>query len=75
MWGLFGVTPNPAAWEPPLKGLRVGVIHVKDTLADGPLVDETILRELQEHEKMLAEQGKGLGCTFEISKSGDSYYF
>lgn len=64
-----------AAFDAPLKGLKVVVIHVKDTLSDGPLVGETILRELQEAEKGLAEQGKGLGCTFIISKSGASYYF
>lgn len=64
-----------AALDAPLKGLKVVVIHVKDTLMDGPLVGETILRELQEAEMNLAEQGKGLGCTFIISKSGGSYFF
>lgn len=64
-----------AACDVPLKGLKVVVIHVKDTLADGPLVGETILQELMEGERVLSEQGKGLGCVFEISKSGGSYWF
>jgi len=64
-----------AGAEPPLKGLKVVVMHVKDTLADGPLVGENILRELEEHERMLAEQGKGLGCVFDVSRSGASYWF
>lgn len=61
--------------EPPLKGLKVVVMHVKDTLADGPLVGENILRDLEEHERALAEQGKGLGCVFDVSRSGASYWF
>lgn len=64
-----------AAFDAPLKGLKIIVIHVKDTLADGPLVGDSILQELREGEKALAEQGKGLGCIFEVSKSGDSYWF
>jgi elongation factor 1-gamma len=64
-----------ATFDAPLKGVKVIVIHVKDTLADGPLVGDSILRELREGEKQLAEQGKGLGCMFEVSKSGDSYWF
>jgi elongation factor 1-gamma len=64
-----------AANDAPLKGLKVVVIHVKDTLADGPLIGDDILRELTEGEKALAEQGKALGCVFEISQSGNSYYF
>jgi elongation factor 1-gamma len=66
---------NAAASDAPLKGLRVIVIHVKDTLTDGPLVGDHILRELVEGEKALTEQGKALGCAFEISRSGSSYYF
>jgi elongation factor 1-gamma len=60
---------------PPLKGVKVIIIHVKDDFTDGPLIGDTILEELREGEKALAEQGKGLGCTFEVSKSGDSYWF
>jgi cAMP phosphodiesterase len=64
-----------AAFESPLKGLKVVVIHVKDTCEDGPLVGDTILRELQEGEMKMKEEGKGLGCNFEISRSGEAYWF
>jgi cAMP phosphodiesterase len=64
-----------AAFDAPLKGLKVVVIHVKDNMGDGPLVGETILKELKEGERELQERGKALGCTFEISKSGESYWF
>ncbi|KAF1976173.1 hypothetical protein BU23DRAFT_578582 [Bimuria novae-zelandiae CBS 107.79] len=59
-----------AAFEAPLKGLKVVVMHVKDTMSDGPSVDDLILQELQE-----GEEGKGLGCVFEAAKAGDSYWF
>jgi cAMP phosphodiesterase len=64
-----------AAFDSPLKGVKVVIIHVKDTLADGPLVGDQILKELKEGEKELHDQGRGLGCVFEISKSGGSYWF
>lgn len=64
-----------AAFDAPLKDVKVVIIHVKDTLTDGPLVGDQILVELKEGEKVLHEQGKGLGCTFEISRSGESYWF
>jgi cAMP phosphodiesterase len=59
----------------PLKGVKVIVIHVKDSMTDGPLVGDSILQELRSHEVKLNAQGRPLGCTFEISKSGDSYFF
>jgi cAMP phosphodiesterase len=62
-------------FDGPLKGVRVIVIHVKDTMADGPLVGESILQELWAHENRLAAQGRPLGCTFEVSSSGASYWF
>jgi elongation factor 1-gamma len=58
-----------------LKGLKVVVIHVKDTLTDGALVGETILRELRDGEEELKAEGRGLGCVFEVSKAGESYWF
>lgn len=64
-----------AAFESPLKGLKVVVIHVKDTCEDGSLVGDTILRQLQEGEAMMREEGRGLGCKFEVSKSGEAYWF
>ncbi|KZM22859.1 3',5'-cyclic-nucleotide phosphodiesterase [Ascochyta rabiei] len=63
------------AFEAPLKGLKVVVIHVKDPCDDGPLVGDTILRQLQEGEMKMNGDGMGLGCSFEISKSGDAYWF
>ena len=61
---------------PPLADLTVVVIHVKDTLRDGPLVGDTILQQLRDHEATLKESdGIGLGCNFVISKVGESYMF
>ncbi|KAI9709053.1 MAG: hypothetical protein M1820_003499 [Bogoriella megaspora] len=60
---------------PPLTGFTVVVIHVKDTLRDGPLVGENILRQLREHEVRFAREGQPLGCEFVISSSGASYLF
>ena len=53
----------------PLKGLQVIIIHVKETLKDGPEPGETILAQLEQTDK--AEQ---LGCTFSISKAGASIW-
>ena len=64
-----------AAFESPLKGLKIVVIHVKDTCEDGPLIGDTVLRQLQEGEAKMKEEGRGLGCSFEVSKSGDTYWF
>ena len=61
--------------EEPLKGLRVIVIHVKDTLKDGPHVSESILSQLQLHALDLEERGIRLGCEFVISESGQDYWF
>ncbi|KAI9726428.1 MAG: hypothetical protein M1828_001250 [Chrysothrix sp. TS-e1954] len=60
----------------PLQGLTVIVMHVKDTLKDGPLVGDMILQQLYEHEENQKEHdGVGLGCKFVISKAGESYAF
>ncbi|OMP82763.1 3',5'-cyclic-nucleotide phosphodiesterase, partial [Diplodia seriata] len=59
----------------PLKGLQIIVIHVKDTLMDGPPVGDRILAELENHERNLADVGKPLGCEFVISHHGGSYWF
>lgn len=64
-----------AGLEAPLKGLKVVVMHVKDTMSDGPSVGESILLELREGEKIAAEKGRGLGCVFEVASSGDSFWF
>ncbi|KAH8663654.1 cAMP phosphodiesterase class-II [Tricladium varicosporioides] len=55
--------------EYPLKGLKIVIIHLKDTLNDGPDLGQTILRQLTEHD----EEAR-LGCEFMISKVGDSVY-
>ncbi|KAL5114252.1 elongation factor EF-1 gamma subunit [Pleosporales sp. CAS-2024a] len=64
-----------AALDAPLKGVKIVVIHVKDTFQDGPLVGDQILKELVDGEREMGENGKGLGCIFEISRSGGSYWF
>lgn len=66
---------SASAVEGPLKGVRVIIIHVKDTLTDGPLVGDTILAELKGHEAKLARDGKALGCAFEICSVGGSWWF
>ena len=53
----------------PLHGLRVIIIHVKDTLQDGREASEMILAQLRQHEK--AAQ---LGCEFVIPKPGSSIW-
>ena len=53
----------------PLHGLQIIIIHVKDTLKDGPEVGDIILSQLQEH-----DEAAQLGCTFVISKSGTSIW-
>lgn len=62
--------------EPPLAGLTVMVIHVKDTMKDGRPVNDNILEQLHDHEARLKESdGVGLGCDFVISQVGGHYYF
>lgn len=53
----------------PLHGLRVIIVHVKDTLQDGPEVSDTILAQLRQHEKVVQ-----LGCDFVIPKAGSSIW-
>ena len=59
----------------PLSGIRVVVIHIKDTMKDGPHVRDNILAQLQAQELRLQEEGHGLGCEFVISQNGESYWF
>jgi cAMP phosphodiesterase len=53
----------------PLKGLVVHIIHVKDTLADGPSPGDVILGQLR-------AQGEevGLGADFSVTNCGDSIW-
>ncbi|KAJ5488229.1 Cyclic-AMP phosphodiesterase class-II [Penicillium expansum] len=46
---------------PPLEGLKVYIIHIKENLTDGPHPGEQILRELQDH-----GEAANLGCEFFI---------
>ncbi|MCJ1390332.1 3',5'-cyclic-nucleotide phosphodiesterase pde1 [Xylographa bjoerkii] len=48
-----------------LAGVKVVIIHVKDTLRDGPPPGEIILTQLMDW-----EQRAGLGCEFVLSKAG-----
>ncbi|MCJ1475462.1 3',5'-cyclic-nucleotide phosphodiesterase pde1 [Lambiella insularis] len=52
-----------------LAGLKIIVIHVKDTLRDGPAPGEIILAQLQDW-----EQKANLGCEFLISKAGGEFW-
>jgi cAMP phosphodiesterase len=61
--------------EPPLSGIKVVIIHIKDTMKDGPHVRDNILAQLQDYEKRLQHDGQGLGCEFVISRTGESYWF
>ena len=75
--GSLGTPAQPLAppAAAPLVGLTVIVMHVKDTLRDGPLVGERIMRQLREHDARLKEvDGLGLGCDFVISTAGASYW-
>lgn len=69
------VSLEPFSQEPPLKDIKVIIIHVKDSMADGQLVGESILEELKEHEARLESQKRGLGCTFSVCNPGESYIF
>lgn len=61
--------------EAPLSGIKVILIHIKDTFKDGPHVSEVILEQLHEHEEELRAKGSALGCEFIVSRSGESYWF
>ena len=61
--------------EPPLSGIKVVIIHIKDTMKDGPHVRDNVLAQLNDYEQALQQQGQGLGCEFVISRRGESYWF
>ncbi|TID17722.1 3-5-cyclic-nucleotide phosphodiesterase [Venturia nashicola] len=65
----------PSDGPGPLKGVKVIIVHVKDSMADGPPVSVSILKELYAHEARLSTQGRALGCEYVISKGGESYWF
>jgi cAMP phosphodiesterase len=53
----------------PLKGLKIHIIHVKDTLEDIEPAGETILRQMRTYEKE-----EKLGCEFVLTSPGMSVY-
>lgn len=53
----------------PLAGLSVYIIHVKDTLTDGPPPGNRILQELR-----CQGEAAGLGCEFYVPKSGEGIW-
>lgn len=74
-----GGAPQPPEEEEiaQLEGVKVVIIHMKDTMDDEPPIGDLILEELREHEAVLAEDdgvggGKGLGCEWIISEVGMS---
>jgi hypothetical protein len=52
-----------------LKGVTVHIIHVKDSLADGPSQGDIISDQLA---KAAAEAG--LGCGFDVTSCGESIW-
>jgi hypothetical protein len=55
--------------QPPLAGLAVYIIHIKDTLTDGPHPSERILQELRQQ----SEEAQ-LGCEFFVPKQGEGIW-
>lgn len=58
-----------------LEGLKVVIIHMKDTMDDEQPIGEMILEELRDHESDMIETGSrpaGLGCEWIISEVGMS---
>ena len=53
----------------PLSGLQVHIIHVKDTLVDGPAPRDIILKQLREQ-----GEAAGLGCDFFGTERGGSIW-
>lgn len=53
----------------PMEDLVVHIIHVKDTLADGPTPGEIILAELRE-----SAAAAGLQCEFDVTDFGESIW-
>ena len=64
----LGTNPNEKLQEP-LKGLTVHIIHIKDTMMDGPQPGDIILSQLQTQAK-----DTGLGCEFDVTSWGESVW-
>ncbi|KAK5163484.1 3',5'-cyclic-nucleotide phosphodiesterase pde1 [Saxophila tyrrhenica] len=61
--------------DPPLTGIKVVIIHIKDTMKDGPHVRDNVLAQLRDYEEVLEREGQGLGCEFVVARSGENYWF
>jgi cAMP phosphodiesterase len=55
--------------DPPLKGIKVVIIHVKEKLNDGPDIGEIILTQLRSYEAR-----HQLGCEFVKAEAGKGVY-
>ncbi|PCG89974.1 Cyclic-AMP phosphodiesterase, class-II [Penicillium occitanis (nom. inval.)] len=70
--GETGLSRQSVQWTdsetgpPPLAGFKVFIIHVKDTLIDGPHPSERILEELRAQ-----SEEAGLGCEFHVPFQGE----
>ncbi|KAG7291020.1 hypothetical protein NEMBOFW57_001028 [Staphylotrichum longicolle] len=62
--------PAPLLLKDALKGLKVVVIHVKETMVDGPRAGDVILQELEAHERET-----GLGVEYAVSRKGEDFFF
>lgn len=60
---------DPQEDVPQLEGVKVVIIHMKDTMNDESPIGETILDELNEHEAFMETP---LGCEWVISEVGQS---
>lgn len=60
---------SPTILDNPLAGLTIHIIHVKDTMADGPGPGEIILEQLTRRAGEVR-----LGCEFRITAFGDSIW-
>ena len=62
-----GNRPEPAK---PLADVKVVVIHIKDTMKDGPPASDLVLAQLIDH-----AEAAGLGCEILVAKQGESFNF
>lgn len=67
--GAVPATAAPQGEVPQLAGVKVVIIHMKDTMNDDPPIGQNILEELREHESFMDTP---LGCEWVISEVGQS---
>ncbi|KAI9675653.1 MAG: 3',5'-cyclic-nucleotide phosphodiesterase pde1 [Caeruleum heppii] len=66
--------PPSSVTDLPLSGIKIIIIHMKDTLRDGPHVGVNILAQLEAYEVRARRLGAGLGCEFVVSEKGGSLF-